>query len=105
MTSKMKASRKLTLMVVWVGVIFLLGNVPYLVGYILRKIFPSNDLLNFVSDITRIFMALSNGSNLFIYFYFNNLFRKILIHYVSFIFCFKKRTANNFASYYSSINL
>ena len=68
MTSKMKASRKLTLMVVWVGVIFLLGNVPYLVGYILRKIFPSNDLLNFVSDITRIFMAISNGSNyLFIF--------------------------------------
>lgn len=83
-------NRKINLMVVWTSVLYFVLMTPYNLSYILRKIInPSTTWLTWFNLISNFLLFLAHGSTFFIYYSFNNLFRKILILYFKKLFCMK----------------
>lgn len=73
----------MTLIVVWVNILFLLGTLPYLLVFMLKYLIKNSFELTLAFSIANISIMLSHGANIFIYFHFNNMFRQILISYFS----------------------
>ena len=85
--SELKVSRKMTLMVIWTCVLYIIGCLPRNI-YIIVKYIESSKRHHLFSLITLLILLLSNGLPFFIYYLYNNIFRKILKEYLKAIFCF-----------------
>ena len=88
---KIKASRNLTLIVIFKCIIYLVCLTPYLIFYMIRYV--SSELINKYNlsfkifyDFSEILLIISHGINFFIYLKFNKLFRRSLINYFRKIF-------------------
>jgi hypothetical protein len=83
-------NRKINLMVIWTSVLYFVLMTPYNLSYILRKMInPSTPWLTWFNLISNFLLFLAHGCTFFIYYSFNNLFRKILILYFKKLFCMK----------------
>lgn len=91
MSSKLKASRSLTLLCVWMQIFYLFGTLPkitfFVITFVLNIHTPLIDLLYVASNLIAVIMR---GSNIIAYYYFNKLYRKILQEYFQTIInCFE----------------
>jgi hypothetical protein len=85
----MKANRNITLMVLFTSVMYFCFMTPYNISYILRQIFPSSPTLTFYNLVSSVLLTVAHGSAFFVYLFFNNLFRKILVRYIKTVFFIK----------------
>ncbi len=76
-----RASRNITLMVMGCCFLYLFGMMPYITVLIMNFLKIDFDFLHILKKITFFFLLLVHGSNIFIYFSFNNLFRLVLKEY------------------------
>lgn len=82
-----KATKNITLMVIFTSLAFSIGTTPYAVRYILKTLRIS--LPQDFSDFSLAVLILSHGCNMIIYVLFNKVYRDVLWSYVVFIFrCF-----------------
>ncbi len=80
------ACKNITLMVMWVGFLYLFGTAPHSVSFIMKFfVIETTEFL-----IYRIFcsalLKIVHGLNIFVYYRFNYIFRTILIAYLKKIF-------------------
>ena len=80
-TTKWKASKNITLMVIWTSAIYVIGNIPQTVAYVMSLIIGISYQYSLNYNISIGFFFFIHGINIFIYIRFNKLFRKILIGY------------------------
>lgn len=89
-----KASRNMTLMVIWTIALYIFGALPRNIYIIVKYSLASSSRFYTFSLITFLILIFSHGVTIFIYYSHNKMFRKILIEYVKWFFCsnkFKKR--------------
>ena len=79
--TKLKASKNITLMVIWTSAIYVIGNIPQTVAYVMSLIIGISYQYSLNYNISIGFFFFIHGINIFIYIRFNKLFRKILIGY------------------------
>lgn len=79
--NNLKASRNITLMVIFQCVLYTFGMCPYLIGYILSYVLESTAELKMYNNISYGILFFSHGSTLFIYLAFNKLFRQVLVSF------------------------
>lgn len=72
-----KASRNITLMVVWTCFLYIFGTAPYALCYIGSFIIPNSYELILFTNLSLGMLFLSHGVNIFVYFSYNNLFRDV----------------------------
>ena len=76
---KEKMNRNITFMVISIDFLFLIGNLPNSIGIILQQYFDtSSDFLVVYAVIANIILFTVSGSDIFIYYSFNKLYRKAL---------------------------
>lgn len=80
--SEMKASRNITLMVLWTCVIYFMFMTPYNLSYILRLILVTSPELTLYNLVCSVLLTVAHGATFFVYLFYNNLFRKILVSYL-----------------------
>jgi len=78
--TNIKASRNITLMVIFQCVLYTFGMCPYLIAYILGYVLEQTPDLEIYG-----ILYISHGSTLFIYISFNKYFRQVLNGYFNFI--------------------
>jgi hypothetical protein len=83
--TNLKASRNITLMVIFQCVLYTFGMCPYLIAYILGYVLEQTPDLEIFTDISYGILYISHGSTLFIYISFNKYFRQVLNGYFNFI--------------------
>ncbi len=81
--SELKANKNITMMVMGSSALYLFGNTPFLVINSLHfgKGFSMNSTVQLLEKITRFIIHFSRGSNFFVYFFFNKIFREIFFSY------------------------
>jgi hypothetical protein len=86
--SESRASRNITFLVISTSLLYAVGTLPYTISYILSSAGSSAPLEYRRFAVFMLFF--SHGSNIFIYFSFNKLYRGILFEYIKNIFRFKR---------------
>lgn len=90
--TELKANRSITLMVTVSSVVNSIGLLPYSIEKILE--FATSKPQSFLRMFGYGFLMLTHGTNMFVYFKFNKLFRKIFYMYMNrFKLCFSKSRA------------
>ena len=78
-SQKIIASKNITLMVITSSFLNFFGTVPYLVYYILNILLDGSCMLDTLKYISESIIMIEHSAKIFIYFFFNKLFRQILI--------------------------
>ena len=91
--AKEKSSRNITQMVFLISCLYFIGNAPLLIvnniliSYFFTQITPVLNILNIISFAV---LFLSHGLNIFIFYFFNKLFRNVLTSYINKLILFQK---------------
>lgn len=75
---KSKSKMSITKMVFFISILQIIGTTPIQIQYCLTFITTMSDL---VDAIVNGFAFLQHAANIFVYFFYNNIFRQILISY------------------------
>lgn len=80
-----KKRNNITLMTLWIWIVYSFGTMPYSTIYILRLLVNTNsDMINtmdLILNLTLSFLLISHSINIFIYFFFNKMYRFVLKSY------------------------
>lgn len=86
-----KASRNLTRMVIISAFLYIIGNVPNSIGYILLQYIPiKSDVIQLTNIIANASLFSTQGMDIFVYYFFNKKYNAILRNLMGKVFCFKK---------------
>ena len=83
--SDIKPSRNVSLMVIFICFLNFMGNVAYSISYIFQ-LSHAKDLIKLIYFFSVIILFIFQGIFIFVYFTFNNLFRKVFMEYFNLIF-------------------
>ncbi len=78
----LKASKNITLMVVWTMNIYIFGNIPYTLAYVFGFFFEYSEKLHMFTTVSKALLFLAHGVNFFIYFAFNTIYRDVFFCYL-----------------------
>ncbi|CAF0753657.1 unnamed protein product [Brachionus calyciflorus] len=82
-TRESKVSKSMTRMVIIMGFMNFFGNLPNLVGYILQQFSDMNTIFYRVwSMMANLIILLNQGSEIFILYWFNRLYRQVFQDYI-----------------------
>ena len=84
MHKKLKASRNLTKVLIWMNIFYLFGTVPRIILFIFSEVYKAfHPILDLLYSIANILSMLMRGSYIVVYYRFNKVFRKTLNQYLS----------------------
>lgn len=83
--AEVRTSRNMTLMVIWTCVLYIIGALPRNIYIIIKYSLEASRFYTF-SLMTFLILILSNGFTIFIYYFYNHLFREILNGYIRKVF-------------------
>ena len=89
-----KASRNITLMVVWTCFLYVFGTAPYTLAYISSYLMEYNQNLYSYTIFSLGMLFLAHGVNFFVYFSFNTIFRSVFFGYFKFFINFITPNSN-----------
>ncbi len=79
----LRASKNITLMVVWTMHIYIFGNIPYTLAYVFGLLFTQySEKLHMFTTVSKGLLFLAHGVNFFIYFSFNTMYRDVFFGYL-----------------------
>ncbi len=77
----LRASKNITLMVVWTMHIYIFGNIPYTLVFVFG-FFSHPETLHVLTTVSKGLLFLAHGVNFFIYFSFNTMYRDVFFGYL-----------------------
>ena len=89
--NKHRVSKNINLMVLYSSSFFIVGNTPHLIIYSLSLVLVKTSQLIMIYRISLIIIFFAHNLNIFIYYSFNKMFKRILITYFKRIFAIIKK--------------